>query len=246
MTNDVEIAVKTNSSGSSITFEITRLPSDPALDHVIVRYRYFESSGVLSWTDSDPANDPEIGDTITVSGLEDGRRCEFYPVAVDSSSNESDPGNILRVVASSGSRLTKILQAVASELVDWIPAENIQIAEEFEGKFDPGVRAAIVEPESVATQRIFNTLTWVAGTVKIHLVFGDLDLAGRREGIERLAGEIRSHFEKNLACFAAIDGYCDTRVGEVEFGSSVFPKTPGRTADAVIRLDCIVEEESQE
>jgi hypothetical protein len=242
MTNDVEIAVKTNSSGSAITFEITRLPTDPDLDHVLVRYRLFKSDGVLSWSDSDPANDPEVGDTITVSGLTEGKLCEFFPVAVDTSSEESAPGNILRVIASSGSTLTKLLQAIASELTSWVPAENIQIADEFEGKFDPGRRAAIIEPDALNTQRVYNTLTWVVNTVKVHLVFGDLDLGERRKNIEKLATEVREHFDKNLSCFAAIDGYYDTRAHRIEFGSSVFPGKPGQTADAVVRLDCILEE----
>lgn len=242
MTNDVEIAVKTNASGSAITFEITRLPDDPGLDHVLVRYRLFKSTGVLSWSDSDPAGDPQVGDTITVSGLTEGKLYEFFPVAVDESSNESAPGNILRVIPSSGSTLTKILQAIASELTNWVPAENIQIADEFEGKFDPGQRAAVVEPDTVDTQRVFNTLTWVTNSVKIHLIFGDLELSERRKNIEQLATEIHRHFEKNLSCFVAIDGYYDTRAHRIEFGSSIFPKTAGQTADALIRLDCIVEE----
>jgi hypothetical protein len=186
MTNDVEIAVKTNASGSAITFEITRLPADPALDKVLVRYRLLKTTGVLPWSDSQPAESPQPGDTITVAGLTEGSFCEFYPVAVDTGSNESDPGNILRVIPSSGSALTKVLQAIASELTNWIPAENIQIAEEFEGKFDPGARAAIVEPASIQTQRVFNTLTWTTCRVRIHLVFGDLDLGQRRQNIESL------------------------------------------------------------
>ena len=242
MTNDVEIAVKTNTSGTAITFEITCLPTDPALDKVLVRYRLFKTTGVLSWSDSDPANSPQLGDTITVSGLTEGSFYEFYPVAVDTGANESNPGNILRVIPSSGSTLTKVLQAIASELTSWIPAGNIQIADEFEGKFDPGSRAAIIEPASVQTQRVFNTLTWTTSTVKIHLVFGDLDLGERRQGIEGLATEIRDHFEKNLSCFSAIDGYYDTRARGLEFGSSAFPKTPGRTADALVTLECITEE----
>jgi hypothetical protein len=242
MTNDVEIAVKTNASGSAITFEITRLPADPALDKVLVRYRLLKTTGVLPWSDSQPAESPQPGDTITVAGLTEGSFCEFYPVAVDTGSNESDPGNILRVIPSSGSALTKVLQAIASELTNWIPAENIQIAEEFEGKFDPGARAAIVEPASIQTQRVFNTLTWTTCRVRIHLVFGDLDLGQRRQNIESLATEVRDHFEKNLSCFSAIDGYYDTRARAVEFGSSAFPKTPGRTADAVVTLECITEE----
>jgi hypothetical protein len=242
MTNDVEIAVKTNSSGSAITFEITRLPSDPALDHVLVRYRVFKTAGVEPWSDSQHANNPQLGDTVQVSGLSEGKLCEFYPVAVDTSSNESNPGNILRIVPSSGSGLTKILQAIAGELTSWVPAGNIQIAQKFEGKFDPGKRAAVVEAKSVQTRRVFNTLTWVENTVRVHLVFGDLDLSERRENIERLALEIREHFEKYLGCFSGIDGYYDTRVHAVEFGSSVFEKRPGLTADAVVTLDCIVEE----
>ena len=242
MTNDVEITVKTNFSGSAITFEITRLPADPGLDHVLVRYRRFESTGVLSWSDSNPANDPEVGDTITVSGLTEGKLHEFFPVAVDASSNESEPGNILRVIPSSGSALTRILQAIASELSNWVPAENIRIADEFEGKFDPGRRAALVEPEAILTRRVFNTLSWVTNTVRIHLVFGDLELQERRNNIERLACEVREHFEKNLTCFASIAGYYDTRAHRIEFGASVFPRAPGQTADALIRLDCRVEE----
>lgn len=242
MTNDVEVAVKTNSSGTSIVFTVTRLPSDPNLDHVLVRYRLFKATGVLAWSDSQQLSDPDVGDTITVSGLTADKLYEFFPVAVDTSSNESNPGNILRVVPSSGSTLTKILQAVASELVNWVPAENIQIAGEFEGKFDPGSKAALVEAEATVCDRVFNTLTWVTHTVKIHLVLGDLDLAGRRSAIERLATEIRDHFEKNLSCFSAIGGYYDTRAHRIEFGSSAFSDSPGRTADAVVRLDCIVEE----
>ncbi len=242
MTNDVEIAVKTNASGSAVTFEIICLPSDPALDKVLVRYRLLKTTGVLSWSDSQPANNPQVGDTITVPGLAEGSFYEFYPVAVDTGSNESNPGNILRVIPSSGSTLTKVLQAIASELTSWIPSGNIQIADEFEGKFDPGSRAAVIEPASVQTQRVFNTLTWTTSLVKIHLVFGDLDLGGRRRGIESLATEIRDHFEKNLGCFSAIEGYYDTRARAVEFGSSAFPKTPGRTADAVVTLECITEE----
>jgi len=242
MTNDVEIAVKTNASGSAVTFELTRLPSDPDLDHVLVRYRLFKSTGVLSWSDSDPANDPDPGDTITVSGLTEGKLYEFFTVAVDTSSNESQPGNILRLIPSSGGTLSKILQAIESELTSWVPAGNIRIAEEFEGKFDPGMRAAVIEADSINSQRVFNTLTWVVHAVKIHLVFGDLDLSERRREIEKLATEISGHFEKNLSCFAAIDGYYDTQVHAVEFGSSVFPSKPGETADAVVRLECIVEE----
>ena len=242
MTNDVEIAVKTNASGSAITFELTRLPSDPALDHVLVRYRLFKSTGVLSWSNSDPASDPDIGDTITVSGLTEGKLYEFFPVAVDTSSNESEPGNILRLIPSSGGTLTKILQAIESELASWVPAENIRIADRFEGKFDPGMRAAIIEPDAVAAQRVYNTLTWVVYAVKIHLVFGDLDLSGRRREIEKLATEISGHFEKNLSCFAAIGGYYDSRAHGIEFGSSAFPSKPGETADALVRLECIVEE----
>jgi len=67
-------------------------------------------------------------------------------------------------------------------------------------------------------------------------------LSGRRREIEKLATEISGRFEKNLNCFAAIDSYYDTRAPGIEFGSSAFPSKPGETADAVVRLECIVEE----
>ncbi len=243
MTNDVEMALKTNTSGTAITFKVTRLPSDPALDSVVVKYRRQKSSGVLAWSSSAPLEDPEVGDTITVSDLTSGSFYEFYPVAVDGESSESGPGNILRVIPSSGSALSKVLQAIAGELTSWVPSENIQVADSFEGKFAPGMRAALVEVESSTSERVFNTLIWITHSVKVHLVFGDLDLAGRRETIERLATEIRDHFDKNLSCFSAIDGYYDTRAHAVEFGQSNFEGRPGATADAVVRLDCIVDGE---
>jgi len=242
MTNDVEIAVKENTQGDGITFELTRLPSDPQLDNVLVRYRLFKDFNVLSWTDSDSIESPQLGDTVTINGLTEGALYEFFPVAVDDSSKESEPGSILRAIPSSGSTLTKIMQAIASELSNWVPEANIRIADEFEGKFDPGERAAIVEPESASSQRVFNTLSWATYTVKIHLVFGDRDLEERRKGIEGLATEVRDYFEKNSSCFGAIGGYYDTRSRGIEFGSASFPAAPGRTTNAVVRLDCIVEE----
>jgi hypothetical protein len=134
------------------------------------------------------------------------------------------------------------MQAVAAELADWVPAANIRIGPDFEGKFDAGRRAAVIEPQSCTTQRVFNTLTWVINTIAIHLVFGDLDHARRHETIERIAVEIRDHFEKNISAFADLPGYCDTRTHRIEFDSPIFHETPGRTASALIRLDCIVEE----
>jgi hypothetical protein len=241
MTNDVEIRVKENSTGNSIVFEVTRLPQAQDLDYVRLKYRKCKSSGVDAWTSSAPLYNPQVGSTITISSLTTGVLHEFFPVAVSTSGEVSDPGNILRAIPSSSSALTKIKEAISSELANWIPAENIEINRQFQKKFAASERAALIVSRESATKRVFSTLDLLTHTVEIHLIFGDLRQSERNCEIERLAQEITSHFEKNLSCFSEIDNYYDTRCLKVEFGKSSFPESPSKFADATVTLECVTE-----
>jgi hypothetical protein len=241
MTNDVEIRVKENSTGTSIIFEVTRLPQSQDLDYIRVKYRRYKSSGVSAWTNSAPLYNPEVGDTITCSSLTSGALYEFFPVAVSISGDVSDPGNTLRVIPSPSSALTRIKEAICSELANWIPAENIEIGREFQKKFAATQRAALIVSTESASARVFSTLDLLTHTVEIHLVFGDLRQNERESEIERLAEEIRSHFEKNLSCFSEIGNYYDTRCPKVRFGKSLFAESPSKFADATITLECVTE-----
>lgn len=241
MTNDVEVRVKENSTGASVVFEVTRIPAAQDLNHIRVKYRRCKSSGVSAWASSAPLYNPAVGDTVTITSLIASLLYEFFPVAVSTSGEVSEPGNILRVIPSDSTALTKIKEAICSELVNWIPAENIEIGREFTRKFAASERTALILSTATASERVFSTLDFLTHTVQIHLIFGDLRTSERNAEIERLTQEISSHFEENLSCFSSVENYYDTRFLKVEFGKSLFPEDPAKFADATITLQCVTE-----
>ncbi|TET36711.1 MAG: hypothetical protein E3J72_08110 [Planctomycetota bacterium] len=225
------VKLKANTSGTSLVFEVTTASGTS----MVMRYR---QAGSSSWSESTPLNSPQTGDEITISGLTEGETYEFLPLATSETAGRgtrSDPGNILRIVPSSGSALEKIKSQVGAELATWVPSGNIVIGTALRGKLDLGQKAALISGKRTGREREASGTIRSKYEITIELYYSHHDAGERENVLDSLAEEIAAHFDNNSSSFSGISGYFDTAADKVSHDS------PGRDIGrAIVILSCLV------
>jgi len=223
--------LKTNTSGTSLVFEVTGASGAS----IVMLYRL---SGASSWSESTPLNSPQAGNEITASNLTESETYEFLPIACSETAGRgtrSNPGNILRIVPSSGSALEKIKNQVATELEAWVPSGNIIIGTALRGKLDLGQKAALISGKRTGRERLSSGAVKSGYKISVELFYAHHDSDELENTLDSLAEETAAHFDNNASAFSGIAGYFDTAADKASHGST------GRdTGRATVTLSCLV------
>ena len=208
----VRVVPDENKTGDTVKFRITHLDGAPYA--VRIRYR---AHSTLPWTATPLHTNPAVDDIITVDGLTDGTLYGFYPVAAAEDGTEDMPGNIVRLCASSADVVTQIRDAIVSVLTYSLPQQNIRYSsQQANSPHDTDFPLATVAYLSTKTERLLNCCAFRVHRFHIFLRQEGLSDIARQESLNRRLEEIVRSFESDITPFAAIAGYYDTKVVEVQ------------------------------
>jgi len=208
----VRVVPDENKTGDTVKFRITHLDGAPYA--VRIRYR---AHSTLPWNATPLHTNPNIDDIIIVDGLTDGVLYEFYPVTVAEDGTEDLPGNIVRLCVSSADVVTQIRDAIVSVLTYFLPQQNIRYStQQVNSPHDTDFPLATVAYLSTRTERLLNCCAFRVHRFRILLRQEGLSDTARQESLNRRLDEVVRSFESDITPFAAIAGYYDTKVVEVQ------------------------------